>query len=376
MLSIDPSLSALLVNALVQQLLEMSDRRAAESALLETLMELGRKTYGGFLQELDAGPRVVLDGMEWTAACRSRGNYETRFGAVAVERHLYRCERNGPTRCLVEERAGILFGGWTTGAARLSCLLLTDLSSRAAAAFFAEMVGMSPSRTKLQKLPSRVHALLEPRRERVEAALRHSAKIPREAVAVAVSIDGVMVKEQVSNREERVQAAQREGRKVGGPIGSTEASVGSLSFYNSAGERLDTRRFARMPEAGKETLKSTLRAELAFVLEERPDLVVVAVSDGAPNNWSFLSSMNPDHEVVDAYHVLEHIKRRLDRTLGVNSHPNQATYNSMKEALLTVPGGHAVVCLVPASWPAEIPSSFTGEGRGIRDSGVSHESAA
>jgi len=340
MLSIDSSRYSHLVNDLAQRLSALDDPRKAEGKLWDCMIELGRAVFTQFMEELDGESSVHLDGVEWVSACRSSRTYQSRFGAVKVNRRLYRSERNGPTRCMVEERAGILLGGWTSDAARLACLLLADLSSRAAARFLSEMGALAPSRTMLQKLPSRVHDVLEPNREQVHADLRRSAQIPAEATTVAVSLDGVMVKQQVSNRDERVEAAREEGRKVGGPIGSTEASVGAVSFYDDAGRRLATRRFARMPEPDKATLKSLLRAELDFIREKRPDLAVVAVSDGAPNNWSFLSDLQPDHEVVDAYHTLEHIKRRLDRTLGVNTHENQATYARMKERLLTEPGGH------------------------------------
>lgn len=342
MLSIDPSVMNPVVNGLVDQLYSLDEPASGEGALLAWLMALGREVFGGFVQALDPGQQVVDDEV-WKPVCRGSKTYETRFGAVCVERNLYRSERNGPTRCFAEERAGIILGNWTSDAARLSSLLLTDLSSRAADHFLSEMGGLSPSRTKLQNLPKRVHELLEPHREEVDEDLRRSYEIPAQATTVAVSLDGVMVKKQVSNRAERVEAARQAGRKVGGPIGSSEASVGALSFYDAAGVRLATRRFARMPEPEKQTQKAVLRAELESVREQRPDIVVVVVSDGAPNHWSFLTSLDPDYEVVDAYHVLEHIKRRLDRTLGVNSHENQATYATMRDVLLTVQSGHELV---------------------------------
>ncbi len=152
-----------------------------------------------------------------------------------------------------------------------------------------------------------------------------------------------MVKLQQSNRNIRVKEAKKAGRKVGGPVGSSEASVGSLAFYDSERNRLLTRRFARMPEANKTTLKQVLGQELERVRSARPDLVTVAVSDGAPNNWSFLEELKPDHQIVDAFHTLEHIKRRLDRAVGVGSHENQATYAKLKDLLLTTPNGHVEV---------------------------------
>ena len=45
---------------------------------------------------------------------------------------------------------------------------------------------------------------------------------------------------------------------------------------------------ARMPEANKATLKRQLTAEVMGALIQRPDLRVVKVADGAPDNWSYL----------------------------------------------------------------------------------------
>ena len=199
---------------------------------------------------------------------------------------------------------------------------------------------MTPSRTKLDRLPRRAGQTVEQNREALEATLRASYEIPPEATTVAVLLDGVMVKLQGSDRKEQVQRAKAEGRKVGGPIGSSEASVGALVFYDADGERLLTRRFARMPEPDKAALKACLRQELERVRQLRPDLVVVAVSDGAPNNWSFLESLEPDHQIVDFYHVMEHIHRRLDAALGVDTHPHQAAAEQLKDLLLSSPEGH------------------------------------
>jgi hypothetical protein len=46
---------------------------------------------------------------------------------------------------------------------------------------------------------------------------------------------------------------------------------------------------ARMPEANKATLKKQRTAEVMGALSQRPELQVVKVADGAPDNWSYLS---------------------------------------------------------------------------------------
>lgn len=317
---------------------------AFERAVQDVLNELGVLVLEQELRALDAEEVLVDgDGTTWTCAVRSQATYTSRFGDVRVERGLYRAVRNGPTRCFVEERFGMIHGRWTPEAARLAALLLTDLTSRGAERFFKEQGGMCPSRSTLDRLPGRLGQTAEANRERLDSELRRAFEIPREAAVVGVMLDGVMVKLQVNNREALVAAAKAAGRKVGGPVGSSEASVGSLSFYDSDGNRLLTRRFARMPEEDKSTLKDILRRELAHVRRARPDLIVVAISDGAPNNWSFLESLDPDHQIVDAYHTLEHIKRRLDRAFGVATLANQRIYATMKDLLLGGAGGHELV---------------------------------
>lgn len=317
---------------------------AFERAVADVLNELGARALEAELRAGDRGDQVVDgDGTTWTCAVRSTATYVSRFGEVRLERGLYRAVRNGPTRCFVEERYGILCGRWTPEAARLAALLMTDLTSRGAERFFKEQGGMCPSRSALDRLPTSLGETAEANRERLDAELRRAYQIPATAAVVAVMLDGVMVKLQVNNRQALVQAAKEAGRKVGGPVGSSEASVGAVTFYDADGERLLTRRFSRMPEEDKSTLKDMLRRELAHVRRLRPDLIVVAISDGAPNNWSFLESLDPDHQIVDAYHTLEHIKRRLDRALGVGTLLNQETYDRMKDLLLGVVGGHFIV---------------------------------
>ena len=84
-----------------------------------------------------------------------------------------------------------------------------------------------------------------------------------------------------------------------------------MSFYGRDGERLETVRFARMPEAKKATLKSMLTKEVTAVLDQRPDLTVVKIADGAKDNWSSLGKLVPHgEERVDFFHAAEQLKAR------------------------------------------------------------------
>ena len=110
--------------------------------------------------------------------------------------------------------------------------------------------------------------------------------MPEEAVSCTVSLDGVPLRPD-GDRE----ACWR------------EASCGTVSFHDADGNRLRTVSFARMPEAGKATLKAQLAAEVAHVRKVRPDLPLVAVADAAPDNWTFLEELQPDERAVDFFHA-------------------------------------------------------------------------
>ena len=83
----------------------------------------------------------------------------------------------------------------------------------------------------------------------------------------------------------------------------------------AGGERLRTLYFARMPESGKPTLKTQLASEVAHIRQTRPDIAVVAVADGAPDNWTFLESLSPEAEAVDFWHGCEHLGTASDHAV-------------------------------------------------------------
>src|SRR6266705_817313 len=97
-------------------------------------------------------------------------------------------------------------------------------------------------------------------------------------VAMAVSLDGVMAPMQDGQRQAKRQHARAQGQSPSGPASSQEVGCATVSSYDRHGERLVTRRMARMPEENKATLKSQLTAEVMGALRQRPDVRVVKVA--------------------------------------------------------------------------------------------------
>ena len=180
-------------------------------------------------------------------------------------------------------------------------------------------MNMTPSKSSLDRLPKQLSKRWEAERERFEAALRAEQTVPREALTVAISLDGVMVPMKDGRRAQKRQDAKDQDQHTRGPAGYQEVGCGTLSFYDAEGERLSTVRLARMPEKHKATLKDTLGQELAAVLGQRPDLTLVKLADGAKDNWSYLGAVLPQGiEIIDFYHACEHLKAAFDAAYGEN----------------------------------------------------------
>jgi hypothetical protein len=299
-----------------------------ERQLVEAINGVGRTAMRALLEQRDSGPPSG-----WWQAVVSAGTYMSTFGAVRVERSLYRCVRNGPTRCMVEERAGIIDGLWTPLAARRALALVSEVTPGFAEGLLASWGGMSPSRSSLDRLAKFVGSVWESQRTAFEEALRQQMEIPDAAATVAVSLDGVQVPMRNAAKRARKAAARAAGRPDKGPVGYKEAGCGAITFYDAAGTRLTTWRYGRMPEANKTTLKETLRAELEEIVRRRPDLVVVAIADGAPNNWSFLGTLDVDVEVVDYFHAVEHLARALDLGIGAVTPEREAAFRELRTVL-------------------------------------------
>ena len=129
------------------------------------------------------------------------------------------------------------------------------------------------------------------------------------------------------------------------PAGYREVGCGTVSFFDDEGNRLSTVRYARVPEHKKATLKEELRAELESIFNVRPDLTLVLLADGAEDNWGFLRSLpevvgaEGSHEVVDVFHVLEHVKKASDAFYGEGSAEGKAFFEQARVWLCEMSDG-------------------------------------
>jgi hypothetical protein len=281
-------------------------------------------------------PVVRIDGVPHRQVLRCAETYVSSSGPVRVERSLYSTRQSGERAvCPLELRSGIVEGRWTPLAAKQATWVVSHLTPQEGEELFAMLGSMSPSKSSLDRLPKQLGRRWEKSRMAFEESLRQEEKIPRGAVTMAASLDGVMLPMKDGQRATKRAEAAAEGKRTRGPAGHAEAGCATLSFFNRDGERLSTIRLGRMPETKKATLKQMLSAEVHHALGQRPGLKLFTVADGARDNWGYLDEeFPPATPVVDFYHAAERLKVAVEAAYGETSPKGRAHFEKLRHVLL------------------------------------------
>jgi hypothetical protein len=316
-----------------------------ERELHEHVMALERELMTEELARYDVtAEQVEIEGVAYRPTLTSPETYLSAAGPLTVTRHLYRpAGRGSKSICPLELRAGIIAGHFTPRAARHAAFVTAQLTPGESAALFDELEGMRPSRASLDRLPKTLSPHWEKHRQEWDAVLRKQETVPTEATVLAVSVDGVMIPMKDGAADRTAKQAEA-GKHASGPTGNQEVGCGTVVLYDqgrlgeAAGERVQTVRYARMPESKKITLQQQLQAEVASILALRPDLLRVYLADGAKDNWRLLSEIEqalnllaqPGVNIVDFYHACEHLKNGCDAAWGESTPRGKAEFECLK----------------------------------------------
>jgi hypothetical protein len=172
----------------------VADLGAFEQELHRLFVAAEREALSQELARFDLDvPTLEITGERYPQVLRWATTYFSAVGPVRVERSLYR-QRHGGGRavCPLDLRAGIIEGYWTPLAAKQATWVVAHLTPQEGEELFALLGHMTPSKSTLDRLPQQLSGYGEAQRPLFEAALRQEEAIPEEAVAMAVSLDGVM----------------------------------------------------------------------------------------------------------------------------------------------------------------------------------------
>jgi len=309
----------------VQQLVASVDRaqhrasggRAVDYAQIER--DVGARTaaveraaHQTILATLDVdAPTVVIDGRVHTRVHRAEGRYYTMAGDVVVPRSLYRAERNGPVVDAISLRTGAVEGGWLPETATAIAHLLQQGTPREAEAT-AQRLGRLPySRSSFDRVGHAVGQLYAAKKTEIDDTLIVALAIPPDARSVSFGIDRVSLPmEEPRPRpvgRPRKDAPTRPVQRV-----YRMAYCTTVTFHDETGSALHTIRQGAVPSVDPVDLCDRLLADAVAILEQRPNLTVVLLSDGAPEMRTLLRSAldestlgTPVYELLDFWHLLE-----------------------------------------------------------------------
>jgi hypothetical protein len=93
--------------------------------------------------------------------------------------------------------------------------------------------------------------------------------------------------------------------------GWRETMVGTLGFYDEAGERQHTIYLGATPEYGKATFLDRMGREVERVKSAFPQARYIGLADGAKGNWEFLER-HTETQVIDFWHAAEYLSDAAD----------------------------------------------------------------
>lgn len=291
--------------------------RAVDYAQIER--ELGERTaaveraaHQRLLTALDIdAPTVVIAGRIHTRVHRADGRYYTLAGDVVVSRSLYRAERNGPVVDPISLRTGAVAGEWLPETATAIAHLLQQGTPREAEAT-ARRVGRLPySRSSFDRVGHAVATLYGTEKTAIDDALIVALEIPAAARAVSFGMDRVALPlEEPRPRpvgRPRTAAPKRPVQRV-----FRMAYCTTITFHDETGAALHTIRQGAVPRTDPLDLCDRLLADALAILEQRPGLRVVLLSDGAPELRDLLRRTldaatlgTTVTELLDFWHLVE-----------------------------------------------------------------------
>jgi hypothetical protein len=263
-----------------------------EQALQESLNDAGVAVMAPMIKQFDTkGEPIRVNGIKHTVKDYAPQTYETPYGVVKVERHTYQTSKGGRAYVPVEIDARMILNS-TPRYSQIVSGKYARLGADALREDLLECNGRTISRNYAKKLSDFVGAIAEARESEWEYDL---PQFDEPVASVSIGLDGTCM----LLRED----------------GWREAMCGSITFYDSQGERLHTIYCGSAPEYGKDKFKEKFSNEIERVKEKFPYVLYIGLADGAVDNWTFLKRY-ASRQILDFYHAREYIGKAASAIFG------------------------------------------------------------
>ncbi len=252
-----------------------------EESIQEGVNQVGLVATEEALSQFDTdGSAIVVGTSKLTSKGKESKRYQTPYGAVSIERHVYQSTKGGKTYSPLDHRARIIISS-TPKFAKMVSSKYAELGSSRVQADLNQNHGRTVARCYIQDISLSVSAVVLAKEEAWEYAL---PEMPVESVSIGMDGTCMLLCEDCYR----------------------EAMVGTIAFYDKAGERQHTTYMAATPEYGKESFLGRFEREIEKVKALYRKAHYVGVADGAKCNWPFLQR-HTQTQTVDFWHVTEYL---------------------------------------------------------------------
>ncbi len=254
-----------------------------EQSIQDGVNEVGTLATEEALKVFDTnGAPIQLGSVRMTSKGKVKKRYETPYGAVDLERHVYQTSSGGKTYCPLDEKARIITSS-TPRFAKIISHKYAKESAKSVAEDLSSNHGRTVSRSFLQNVVEVIGSIAEA----TEEAWMYATPEQKEPVTtVAISLDGTCV------------LMRKDGYR--------EAMTGTISLYSRQGERLHTVYIGASPQYGKQKFLERLEKEIYAIKLQYPDAHYIGIADGAKFNWNFLDK-HTTYPILDFYHATEYL---------------------------------------------------------------------
>ncbi len=259
--------------------LDRSSMLKSEDNILQALNGAGRLAAEVALEQFDTdGSAIVLGQTKLTSKGKYNKTYETQWGKIDVERHVYQSSKGGKHYCPLERSARIIQTA-TPRFAKIVSWKYADKGSTQVQKDLVQSHGIEIARSHLKSLGDTVGSIAQAKEEHWEYAV---PKLDKPISSIAVGLDGTCM--------------------LLAEDGWREAMVGTLSLYDRQGDRQHTIQIGATPQYGKQRFLARFDQELSRIKSRYPNATYVGIADGASENWSFLKSRT-DRQTLDFFHA-------------------------------------------------------------------------
>lgn len=228
------------------------------------------------------GSPIIICGQKLTTKGKVGKKFQTPYGEVNIDRHVYQPPTGGSTYAPMDESCRII----NTCTPKFAKMIASKYACDSAPGVQKDLrdnhnrpVAMS----FIKNTTDAVGAIAEIKEENWNYEV---PIMPKAVASISVGLDGTCLNMQDD--------------------GWREAMCGTIAFFDRQGERMHTIYTAASPEYGKETFLKKLSDEIERVKQRYPKISLVGLADGASSNWTFLKP-KVDILTIDFWHVTEYL---------------------------------------------------------------------